>query len=326
MQDLISDATVLVPEPIGSSGLAQLERAGCRLIAPWRSGGEATFDALRAELAVADAVIVRLFPMGRTEISSAPRLRAIAKAGVGVDNIDLAAAAERGVAVLWAPGANSNAVAEHTLALMFALCRQTVAAHDALRSGVRYTREQFLGPELHGKTLLVVGLGRVGSRVAEKAGGGLGMRVLAHDPYVDAGAYRGPAVFVDVLDDCLPEVDFVTLHVPLTDETRGMIDADRLALLPPSARVINTSRGAVIDESALVDALHRGGCAGAALDVFTQEPLPAGHPLTLAPRTVLTPHIAGMTPEAFEASARASARGVLDVLSGREPEHVVSAD
>ena len=159
------------------------------------------------------------------------------------------------------------------------------------------------GIKLAGKTLAIIGLGRIGSRVARKAHG-LDMQVNAYDPYVDPASYAGPATLVDSFDHLLASADFVTLHVPLTAETRNMIDSRALARLKPTCRLINTSRGGVIDERNLNDALHRGSLAGAALDVFEQEPLASGHPLFQAPNTLLTPHVSGLTAEAMNNVSR----------------------
>lgn len=315
---------VLITEPIGAPGLRILEDV-CTCIAPWRGGGSAPADAqrLRAHLRAADAVIVRLFQVREEDLAAAPRLKVVAKHDAGLDNIDCAAAARRGVPVIYTPGANSNAVAEHALGLLLALARNTSRADAVLRAAHPYQREQFLGSEVAGKTLGVVGLGRIGTRVARKAAG-LEMRVLACDPYVDRNAYRGPARFVDSLEQLLTAADFVTLHVPLTGATRRMIDAAALARLKPGGRLVNTSRGEVIDETALAAALDAGALAGAALDVFAEEPLAADHALTRTPNTLLTPHVSGLTAEAMAAVSVQVAQGVIAALHGRVPEELLA--
>ena len=312
---------VLITEPIGASGLTILEQA-CTCIAPWR-GGAPDPEELRAHLPAVDAVVVRLFPVRDEELAGAPRLKVVAKHGAGLDNIDCAAAARRGVPVIYTPGANSNAVAEHALGLMLALARNTSSADATLHRAQPYQKEQFLGIELSGKTLGIVGLGRIGTRVARKAHG-LEMRVVTYDPYVDRGAYQGSATFVDTLEELLDSADFVTFHVPLTAETRHLIDAAALARLKPSCRLVNTSRGGVIDEHALSAALHAGTVAGAALDVFEEEPLATDHPLTRAPNAVLTPHLSGLTAEAMAAVSVQIAGGVIDVLDGRIPHDLLA--
>ena len=316
--------TVLITEPIGASGLRILERS-CTCIVPWRDGApDATQpQRLRAQLAAVDAVVVRLFAVRDEDLAAAPRLKVVAKHGAGLDSIDCAAAARRGVPVIYTPGANSNAVAEHALGLLLALARNTSSADATLRSARPYQKEQFTGIELSGKTLGVIGLGRIGTRVARKAHG-LEMRVIAYDPYVDRGAYQGPATFADSLAELLAGADFVTLHVPLTAETRHLIDAGTLARLKPGGLLVNTSRGEVIDETALGSALHAGTLAGAALDVFEVEPLAVAHPLTRTPNTLLTPHVSGITAEAMAAVSEQVAHGVIDVLQGRIPQDLLA--
>ena len=318
--------SVLITEPIGASGLRILERA-CDCIVPWRDGppDATTPEHLRTRLAAVDAVVVRLFPVGDAELAAAPSLRLVAKHGAGLDNIDCAAAARRGVPVIYTPGANSNAVAEHALGLLLALARNTSSADATLRSAQPYQKEQFLGIEVSGKTLGIVGLGRIGTRVARKAHG-LEMRVLAYDPYVDRAAYPGPATFVDTLEELLAAADFVTLHVPLTAETRHMIDTRALRRLKPGCRVINTCRGGVIDETALSCALQEGTLAGAALDVFEEEPLAVDHPLTRTPNTLITPHVSGLTTEAMAAVSEQVAQRVIDVLHGRIPRELLAPE
>ncbi|MCY4483675.1 MAG: hydroxyacid dehydrogenase [Spirochaetaceae bacterium] len=314
---------VLITEPIGAPGLRILEQA-CTCIAPWREGIEDQ-AVLRAELRRADAVVVRLFEVGAGDLARAPRLKVVAKHGAGLDNIDRAAATERGIPVIYTPGANANAVAEHAIALMLALARRTSIADATLRDGPPYERGKFQGIELAGKTLAIIGLGRIGSQVARKAHG-LSMRVIAYDPYVEAEQNDTPAILFDSFDRLLADADFVTLHVPLTDETRNMIDHAALARLGPECRLINTSRGSVIDERALHDALCEGNLAGAALDVFTHEPLAADHPLLQAPNTLLTPHVSGITDEAMNTASRQIATGVIDVLEGRIPDGLVNPE
>jgi D-3-phosphoglycerate dehydrogenase len=272
----------------------------------------------------ADAVIVRLFKIDAQDIGQARRLKVISKHGAGLDNIDLQAATAAGIPVLNTPTATVNAVAEHTLALMLALTRQIVPASAALKEGRFGERGRFQGLELAGKTLGVVGLGRIGTRVAQMASLGLKMSVSAYDPFVSEAVYSGPATIEDSLEALFREADILTLHVPLTPETRHMINDHSLAWIKPGCRLINTSRGAVVDEAALVRALTEGRLAGAALDVFEEEPLPADHPLCQAPNTLLTPHISSSTQESLDRMSLQSAQGVLDVLNRRTPEHLVN--
>ena len=306
--------TVLLAESIAPCGVDLLERE-CKCLVP------AAGKDVAALLSRADAVVVRLLEVRDEDMESAPRLKVIAKHGVGVDNVDVEAATRRGIAVTITGSANSNAVAEHTLALMLALIRQTEAACQAVREGRFHERDRYSGVELAGKTLGIVGLGRIGSRVARKAALGLEMKVCAYDPLLDHGQYDGPAELVPSLEDVLRRCDVLSLHVPLTRDTREMINASTLALLKPHCRIINTSRGAVIDQAALARALHDGAVAGAALDVFAEEPPSPDHPLCHTPGTLLSPHLAGATPEARDRMSRTVAENVLAVLRGeRAPD------
>ena len=206
-----------------------------------------------------------------------------------------------------------NAVAEHALTLMLSLARQVFPSSQALREGRFKDRAKFQGVELAGKTLGVLGLGRIGLRVAEMARDGLAMKVLAYDQFVEESDFE----LAPSLDVVLRAADFLTLHLPLTEETRHLLDGERLQMLKPGCRIINTSRGAVIDERALVEALQVGRVSGAALDVFEDEPLQADHPLCRAPNTLLTPHISSSTAESLDRMACDAAQGVLDVLPGK---------
>lgn len=321
---------VFIPEPIDVCGL-DLLRTECECLVPWEadatigSQGGPT-DQLRAPLYEADAVIVRLFTIHAEDLQRASRLKVIAKHGVGVDNIDCRAATARRIPVVYTPTVNTNAVAEHTLALMLALARQIGPASLALHEGRFDERNRFLGVELAGKVLGVIGLGRIGARVAQVTAAGLGMTVYAYDPFLSPANYSGPAIIVVSLEALLHSVDFLTIHVPLTPETAHLINAQSLKRVKPGCRIINTSRGAVIDEAALVHALYEGTLAGAALDVFEEEPLTADHPLCHAPNTLLTPHIAGLTQGSLERMSLQAAQGILDVLHGRIPEHIINPE
>jgi D-3-phosphoglycerate dehydrogenase len=296
--------TVFIPEKIAESGTVLL-RTQCEIITD--------------RLQDADAVIVRLFKITANQLAECKQLKVIAKHGVGVDNIDVAAATARRIPVVFTPAANANAVAEHTLTLLLALARNLYPASAALRAG-QWTKTE--GVELAGKTLGVIGLGRIGRRVAEIARDGLAMEVLAYDPFVSESKFPLAAS----LDALLRASDFLTLHLPLMPETNHLLNTDRLRLCKPTCRIVNTSRGAVIDEPALADTLKEGRIAGAALDVFEQEPLPAGHPFLATPNLLLTPHISSSTKESLDRMARDAAQGVLDVLGGKRPQWVVNPD
>lgn len=317
--------TVFIPEPIAACGM-ELLADSCECVAPWRDGRTLSRSEQNALLDGADAVIVRLFPIDRADLHRAARLKVIAKHGVGVDTIDCQAATERRILVLYTPAATSTAVAEHTLALLLGLSRQLVPAAQAMSAGRFQDRGRFEGVELAGKTLGVVGLGRIGARVAHMASLGLAMDVRGYDPLLSRASYRGLARLVDSLEALLRASDFVTFHLPLNPQTRHLLNEQKLGWLKPTCRIVNTSRGAIIDEAALVRALEQGRLAGAALDVFEVEPLPANHPLTRLPNVLLTPHLASSTRESLDRMARDAVQGVLDVFAGRAPRYPLNPE
>ena len=229
-------------------------------------------------------------------IGQAPRLKIIARAGMGTDTIDVAEASKRKIPVLTAPGANSNSVAEYTFALLLALSRKVTPGSASLMAG-KWDRKPFEGTELRDKTLGLIGLGRIGSRVASIARG-FGMRVLAHDPGVAMEQAESLGVDLTPLDVVVQQADILSLHAKLTSSSRHLLDERRLALVKKGVLIVNTARGALIDDAALVKALQDGRVAGAALDVYDPEPLPADSPLRTAPNVLLTPHLAASTAEA----------------------------
>lgn len=256
-------------------------------------------------------------------IKAHPELAVVARAGVGVDNIDVAAASKSGVLVVNAPTGNTIAAAEHTIALMFALARHIPQAMNTLQKG-RWERQRFLGIELTGKTLGVLGLGRVGSCVAERAQA-LGMKVLAYDPYVTPDEVRVPNVRLASFIETIQQADFITLHLPLTEDTSSLISRDTLAAMKPGVRLINAARGALIDETALVDALESGHIAGAALDVLTQEPC-TDSPLLHMENVIITPHLGASTEEAQVHVAIEAAEQMAEALAGNRPQHCLNWD
>jgi D-3-phosphoglycerate dehydrogenase len=271
-----------------------------------------------------DALVVRSgTKVTARVIEAAERLQIIGRAGVGVDNIDVEKATERGILVVNAPDGNSIAAAEHAIALMFAMARNIPQANASLSCG-KWERKQFMGVEVTGKTLGVVGMGRIGQHVARRARG-LDMRVIAYDPYIAADLAEQMGVEMCELDDLLAQADFVTVHVPKAPATIGLIGEQELALVKPTARLINCARGGIVDEKALVKALDAGQLAEAALDVFSSEPLPCDSPLVGHPKLVVTPHLGASTKEAQVAVASDVARQVVDVLAGRPAAHPVNA-
>jgi D-3-phosphoglycerate dehydrogenase len=231
---------------------------------------------------------------------------------MGVDNIDVVAATRRGIAVMNTPGGNTVSAAEHTLALLLSLVRRIPWAAESMRRG-EWDRKKFGGTELRGKSLGLVGLGRIGSHVANVARA-LGMTVLAHDPYLSEARAAELGVTLSGLDELLGRADVISLHLPATEETRNLIDRRRLGLLKKTAVVINTARGGVVDETALLEAVESGALAGAALDVFEQEPLPKDSPLRRSDRIILTPHLAASTTEAQKRVSVEICRSVREAL------------
>jgi D-3-phosphoglycerate dehydrogenase len=273
--------------------------------------GRSTADLMR-DVSEADALIVRSATnVDEALMTAAPRLRVIARAGTGVDNVDVAAASARGILVMNAPGANSVSVAEHALALMLALSRSVPAADAAMKRGV-WDKKRLTGVELRGKSLGIVGLGRVGQEVAARARS-FGMEVVAHDPFISEQVAEGLGVELLGLDALCGRVDYITLHLPATPETRHLLGRDRLALCRRGVRIVNTARGELIDEASLIDAIIEGQVAGAGLDVFETEP-PLDARLTALPQVVATPHIAASTVEAQEQVGLETATAVRDFL------------
>jgi (S)-sulfolactate dehydrogenase len=273
---------------------------------------------LLAGLADADALIVR----NRTRVDAAllaraPRLRIVGRLGVGLDNIDVPACTGRGIEVIPATGANALAVAEYVVCAVMMLLRGAYHSTAAVAAGKWPRAALCEGRETAGKTLGIVGFGGIGRLVAKLAQG-LGMKVLAADPAIaaDAAVWRETGVAYRGLDDLLAESDAVTLHVPLVRETRHLFSAGRLSQMKRGAVLVNTARGGVIDEAALAAALAHGHLAGAAIDVFETEPLPAGSPLARAPNLVLTPHVAGVTRESNERVSSLIAEKVALALAG----------
>jgi D-3-phosphoglycerate dehydrogenase len=301
---------VLIADKLETAGIELLREAGIEVETRLGLKG----DELASVLREFDACIVRSQPKITAECLENPgKLRAIARAGVGVDNIDVPAATRRGVVVMNTPGGNSVSAAEHTIALLLALARRVPAADAVMKAG-GWDRNKFVGTQAAGKTLGVIGLGRIGREVARRAKG-LDMDVIALDPFVTAAkaAELGYEVAAS-LDELLPKVDFLTVHVPLSDETKSLIGTRELALMKKSARVLNVARGGIVDEKALAEALAAGTIAGAGVDVFSAEPIAADNPLLKAPNVVLTPHLGASTVEAQENVAVEAAQLIADFL------------
>jgi D-3-phosphoglycerate dehydrogenase len=271
-------------------------------------------DLLRA-VAESDALITRSGTAVTPELVNAgSRLRVIGRAGVGLDNVDVEACTARGILVINAPTANTMSATEHTMAMLLALCRNIPEAHASVKRG-EWVRSKFLGLELSGKTLGIIGLGRIGTRVAARARG-FEMRVIAYDPYIPPTVFEKAGAECVSLDDLLARADVITVHTPLTDETRGMLGASEIARMKDGVLGLNIARGGIWDEAALAAALDDGKVAGAAVDVYVSEPPSKDHPLLMARNIVLSPHIGANTIEAQDRVAVQTSEMVVDALRG----------
>ncbi|HLN15248.1 MAG TPA: phosphoglycerate dehydrogenase [Acidimicrobiales bacterium] len=301
---------MLVTEKIAQSGLDMLTAAGHEVDV--REG--LSPDELLAAVPGAAALVIRSATQVTGEVLAAGTdLVVVGRAGIGLDNVDVATATERGVMVVNAPQSNILSAAEQAMALLLAQARNVPQAHAALVAG-KWERSKWEGVELHGKTLGVIGLGRVGALVAQRALA-FGMRLIAHDPYVSADRARAMGVELRPLDELMAEADFVTVHLPKTPETIGLIGADLLAKAKPGLRIINTARGGIVDEAALAAAIRDGQVEGAGLDVFAVEPTTES-PLFELPSVVVTPHLGASTVEAQDKAGVTIAEQVLLALAG----------
>jgi D-3-phosphoglycerate dehydrogenase len=302
---------VLACDGIHDDGLALFREAGWSVSA---SPPIKDPDVLRLALTGVDAVLVRsATSIDAASLADASQRRVIGRAGAGVDTIDVDAATARGIAVMNAPDGNTLAAAEHALSLLFALARHVPRADAGMKAG-EWPKAGLTGFELEGKKLGVIGLGRIGSTVARKAGA-LGMDVAAYDPFLPPAAAGHGSVPLKSLDDLLAWADVITLHVPRMKDTTHLINATTLASMKRGAYLVNAARGGLVDEAALLDALDSGQLAGAALDTFATEPLPADSPLRAHAKLVLTPHLGASTGEAQQAVSTILARQVLDYFA-----------
>ena len=310
---------ILIADPVAPEGIELLRAIGEVEV----KTGQAA-DALVASIENYDALVVRSeTKVTRAILEAGTRLQVVGRAGVGVDNIDLDAATERGVIVVNAPQGNTIAAAEHTIALLMALARHIPQADASMRAG-KWDRKTYVGTEVRGKTLGVIGLGPIGSEVARR-GVGLDMRVLAHDPYVAEERVRSLGAEPADFETLISVADFISVHVPMTAATRGMISTDQFARMKEGVRLLNVARGGIIDEAALAEAVKAGKVAGAAVDVFTAEPIDPQNPLLGDPRIITTPHLGASTAEAQERVAVDVAEQIVDVLGGRPARYAVNA-
>jgi D-3-phosphoglycerate dehydrogenase len=316
---------VLLPEPIEDEARRLLEVKGLAIL----QAPDATPQSVAPLMAQADAVVLRTgIKMSQELLAGADRLMTISRTGAGFDNVDLAAATQKGVIVSSSLGSNTTTVAEHALALILALSKRLSALDRELRKGNFRIRYAYLPGDLRGKTLGVVGFGRIGREIARICHAAFGMQVAAHDDLLPEGAKAGVRGWVEFmgLEEVCRQADVITLHVPLTAETRGLIDRRLLSVMKPEAIIINTSRGGVIDEADLADALRSRMIAGAGLDVFAEEPPRSDHPLFGLDNAILTPHAAALTRECVVRMAVLGAQRVLDVFEGLVPDNVANPE
>lgn len=311
---------VLVTEPIHEKGM-EILHALCETAGP--TGADPA--SIKAAIADCDAVLIRSAVISADIMDAAPGLKCIAKHGIGVDNIDVEAATARGIRVVNAPTSNLNAVAEQTLTLILSVLKDVAFLDRGIRAGQYATLRKGLSlGELTGKTVGLVGIGRIARRVVELLGP-FQTRILVYDPFADpAVAASCGAIAMPDLGSLLEQADIVSIHVPLSDETRNMIGKAELACMKPGAILVNAARGGIVDEAALVAALDSGALAGAGTDVFVQEPPLADSPLLRSEKLTMSPHSAALTAEALEAMATQAATGIVEVLRGQEPTFPVN--
>jgi len=314
---------VLLPQPIESEPIALLERENCTIINAPDPKPETVLQLLKD----AHGLILRTgITISRELIEKADDLLVISRTGGGLDNVDVAAASERGIIVTSNLGVNTISVAEHVLSMMLALSKRLPTMDHAMRSGNFGIRYQNLPRDICGKTIGLLGFGRIGCELGKICRRALDMQVIAYDPYLTdekKAEYKLWVKFVG-LEELLAHSEIISIHVPLTDQTRYLIDETEFSLMKPDAILINASRGGVVNESALAKALQNNQIAGAGLDVFSQEPVPADNPLLKLENVILTPHTAALTRECVTRMATEAAKCVLDVFAGREPQNVAN--
>jgi len=321
---------ILLVERIHQAGEAMLAQKA-ELVYPQPQN----LEGILAAIGDCNALVVRNTKITRQIMEAAPKLAVIGRHGVGYDTVDIAAAADLGIPIVYTPAANTESVVEISIGFIICLGRKIVEAHASMQSeellsdtvtmAIMTRQKGLINADLWGKTLGVVGVGRIGSAVSSRMNAAFNMRVLGYDPYVDAEKLAGYGVQkMDRLEEMLPRCDFVAVHCSGSAETRHLINARTLALMKPGAYLINTARGTIVDEAALIEALQRKQIAGAAVDVYDPEPPRPGNPLLHMENVIVTPHFCAMTEESLYNMATMVAQGVLDVLEGRRPQYPVN--
>lgn len=306
---------VLIPQDIVEEGKDYLRQRGYEI----RIGGGISPERIAADAADCDAILIRTALIPASVLEAGKKLRVVSRHGVGTDNIDVVKATELGIWVTFAPESNANTVAEHTIGVLIALARHFLSADRAVREGDWGIRDRLTGSDLAGRVLGIVGLGKIGRRVAKKAALGLEMQVMGYDPYLKPGEFPEHVIPVTNRDDIFAASDFVTLHLPATASTKGSVGEREFGLMKRTAFFINAARSDIADESALVAVLRNGLIAGAALDVFPKEPPEKENPLLGLDNVLLTPHNASLTKQCIIRMALHAAQGIDEVLSGKRP-------
>lgn len=305
---------VLIPQDISEVGKKFLTEKGYEI----KMGSGVSVETLREEVQDCHAILARTASFPAEVLKAGKKLKVIGRHGVGVDNIDVETATELGIYVTNGPESNATSVAEHTIGLIIAMARNFVRCDAALKKGNFEIRNQILGTDIGGKILGLIGVGKIGRLVARKATVGLEMKVIGYDPFVDSTLV--PDVeFTDSIDGLLKKADFVSLHLPANKKTIGLINKNRLLLMKPSAYLINVARGGIVQEKDLVEILTQRRIAGAALDVFAEEPPDPSNPLFKLDNITVTPHNAALTRECMDRMALHAAQGIDEVLSGKIP-------
>jgi D-3-phosphoglycerate dehydrogenase len=306
---------VLLPQDVAQPGKDYLRECGYEI----KMGSGITADAIATDVVGCDAILARTAPFPAKVFEAGQKLKVISRHGVGYDNIDVAKATELGIWVTFAPESNANTVAEHAIGCILTLARNFIQLDRETRAGNWGIRDKLLGADLSGKVLGIVGLGKIGRRVAKKAAQGLDMKVLGYDPYLTAEQVAEFAAPAKSFEEVFTASDFVTVHIPGGAATKGIVNKKLFALMKPTAFFINASRGDVVAEPDLIEVLRNGAIAGAAIDVYEKEPPPKDNPLMGMRNVLLTPHNASQTRECMIRMALHAAQGIDEVLSGKRP-------
>ena len=306
---------VLFPQDVAQQGKDYLRERGYEI----KTGSGATPEAIATDVVDCDAILARTALFSAKILEAGPKLKVISRHGVGYDNIDVAKATELGIWVTFAPESNANTVAEHTIGCVLTLARNFIHLDRETRAGNWGIRDRLLGTDLSGKVLGILGLGKIGRRVAQKASAGLDMKVLGYDPFLKPAQIAEFATSAASIDEVFGAADFVTVHIPGGASNKGTVGEKQFALMKKTAFFINASRGDVVDEPSLIEALRNGTLAGAAIDVYEKEPLPKDNPLMGMSNVLLTPHNASQTRECMIRMALHAAQGIDEVLSGKRP-------